>query len=112
MDKMTSVFGVGIIFFALAAIICGIRLIKINYKIKELELIGLLIDQTGLALNNADLMIDINEKIIHFERNNMDLDLSSLIDAVELNFKVIDSTQSNVRDLHKIIDEYQKGELK
>lgn len=110
MDKMTIVFGVGIIFFALASIICGIRLIKINYKIKELALIDLLLDQTGLALYNADLIIDVNEKIILFERNHMDLDLSSLIDAVELNFKVIDSIQSNVRDLDKIIDKYQKGE--
>jgi len=112
MDKMTIVFGIAIIFFTLVAIICEIQVIKINYKLKESKLMQLLISQTRFALNNAGLMIDANEKIIHFKlkQNDMDLDLSPLDDAVELNFKVIDSIHSNVSDLHKFINAYQKEE--
>ena len=112
MSKMTIVFGIASIFFILVAIICKIQVIKIDYELKESRLMQLLIGQARFALNNAGLMIDANEKIIQFKlkQNNMDLDLSSLDDAVELNFKAIDSIHSNISDLHKFINAHQKEE--
>lgn len=110
MDKTIIGFGIAIIFFLSVSIICAIRLIVINCKIKELTWIQILLDQAKRTLDNSDLILKANDKIINFKKNNMNLDLSLLDDAFELNLKVVDSVNCNVKNLHKFIHEYQEGE--
>lgn len=110
MDKITVGFGIAIIFFLSVYIICTIRLIVINCKIKELTWIQILLDQAKRALDNSDLILEANDKIINFKKNNINLDLSLLDDAFELNLKAVDSVNCNVKNLHKFIHEYQEGE--
>lgn len=110
MDKGTIILGIAIIFFLSVAIICAIQIIKIDYKIKELQWIEILLDQAKFTLDNSDFIFKANDKIMSFKQNHMDLDLSLLDDAVEANFKAIDSVNCNVKNLHKFIHEYQEGE--
>lgn len=110
MDKTTIILGIAIIFFTLVEIICAIRINKINYKIKELEWIQILLDQASLTLDNSNLIFKATDKIIDFKQNNINLDLSLLDDAVELNFKFIDFVNNNTKNLHRFINECEIGE--
>lgn len=107
MNKETIIVGVSVIFFALVVIIRTIYLVKENRKLKEPT--QTLLDISKLVVTSTKQINEANKKILRFELDHLDLDLSLLKDAFELNSEAIVSSGTVARILLDTIDERQNG---
>lgn len=111
MNKETIVMGVSVIFLALIVIIRTIYLIKRDRELQESTLLSMqtLLDLSQLVVTSAGSINEANKKILNFELDNLDLDLSLLQDAFKLNSEAIIFSGEVARILLDIIDERQNG---
>lgn len=111
MNKETIVMGVSVIFLALIVIIRTIYLVKENRKLQESTRTSIrtLLDLSELVVASAGSINEANKKIFAFELDHLDLDLSLLKDAFELNSEAIVSSGTVAGILLDTIDERQNG---